>query len=207
MRHWPVAQIAQWVVQRARKLSWSLDAIGIKNKGGLSYFYFFMTKATRASTLIPHINPKQSNAGAPTLKWKWRYETSESYAGPKIKARGKLITDSDTDGDGLVNILGIKGKRNGDKITGLYPAGTSIPGNSPYEGDNLIAHDKTMSSPQLTGDGLQFSVEGGGYSNIFFADFLQPQGYLEFHSVPPYPEGSVAPNSETSVIFHASLAS
>jgi hypothetical protein len=166
-----------------------------------------MAKLTLARTLASEMNPKQPIAETPTLKWKWRYETPESFAGPKVKARGKLITDTDVDGDGFVNILGIKGKRNGDKITGLYPAGTSIPGNSPYKGDNLIAHDKTMLSPQLTGNGLQFSVEGGGYSNIFFADFLRPQGYLEFHSVPPYPEGAVAPNTETSVFFHASIVS
>ena len=63
-----------------------------------------------------------------------------------------------------------------------------------------------MPTPQLTGNGFQFSVEGGGYSNVFFADF-QPQGYLEFHSMPPYPESANAPNSETSVIFQASLVS
>ena len=57
------------------------------------------------------MNPKQSKADTPTLKWKWRYETPENYAGPKIKARGKLITDTDKDGDGFVNILGIKGKK------------------------------------------------------------------------------------------------
>ncbi len=166
-----------------------------------------MAKTTRVSTLVPHINPKQSNADAPTLKWKWRYETLENSAGPEIKARGKIITDTDIDGDGFVNIIGIKGKRNGDKITGLYPAGTFIPGNSPYAGDNLIAYDKPMPSPQLTGNGFQFSVEGGGFSNVFFADFLQPQGYLEFHSMPPYPEGVTAPNSEARVIFQASLVS
>jgi hypothetical protein len=166
-----------------------------------------MAKTTRVSTLVPHINPKQSNADAPTLKWKWRYETLENSAGPEIKARGKIITDTDIDGDGFVNIIGIKGKRNGDKITGLYLAGTSIPGNSPYAGDNLIAYAKPMPSPQLTGNGFQFSVEGGGFSNVFFADFLQPQGYLEFHSMPPYPEGVTAPNSEARVIFQASLVS
>jgi len=163
-----------------------------------------MAKPTLARTLAPERNPKQPIADTPTLKWKWRYETPESSAGPKIKARGKLITDTDIDGDGFVNVLGIKGKRNGDKITGLYPAGTSIPGNTGYPGDNLIAYDKKMASPQLTGNGLQFSVEGGGFSNVFFADFLQPQGYLEFHSMPPYPDGAVAPNSETSVLFQAS---
>lgn len=165
-----------------------------------------MAKPTLARTLAPERNPKQPIADTPTLKWKWRYETPESSAGPKIKARGKLITDTDIDGDGFVNVLGIKGKRNGDKITGLYPAGTSIPGNTDYPGDNLIAYDKKTASPQLTGNGLQFSVEDGSYSNVFFTDF-QPKGYLEFHSVPPYPEGADAPNSETSVIFYASIVS
>jgi hypothetical protein len=154
--------------------------------------------------LIPHMNSKESKADTPTLKWKWRYETPEDYAGPKIKARGKLITDTDADADGYFNIIDIKGKRNGEKITGLYPAGTSIPGNTPYAGDNLIAYEKTMAGPQLTKNGLQFSIEDGSYSNVFFADFLESPGYLEFHSVPPYPEGPVAPNSETSVLFQAS---
>ena len=153
------------------------------------------------------MNPRQPKTDTPTLKWKWSYETPKNSAGQKIRARGKFTTDTNLDGDGYVNIIDIKGKRNGEKITGLYTAGTSIPGNSPYAGDNLIAHKKTVTSPQLTGDGFQFSVEDGSYSNIFFADFLQPQGYLEFHSVPPYPEGPVAPNSEANVLFHASIMS
>jgi hypothetical protein len=153
------------------------------------------------------MNPRQSKADTPTLKWKWRYETPENYAGPKIKARGKLITDTDKDGDGYVDIIRIKGKRNGEKITGLYPAGTPIPGNSPYAGDNLIAYEKTMASPQPTKNGFQFSIEDGSYSNVFFADFLESPGYLEFHSMPPYPEGPTAPNSETNVLFKATLIS
>ena len=64
--------------------------------------------------LIPHMNSKESKADTPTLKWKWRYETPEDYAGPKIKARGKLITDTDADADGYFNVIGIKGKRNGE---------------------------------------------------------------------------------------------
>jgi hypothetical protein len=166
-----------------------------------------MTKTAIANTLAPGTKRKQTSTEISTLKWKWRYETPENYAGPKIKARGKFTTDTDTDGDGYVNIVDIKGKRNGDKITGLYPAGTSIPGNTGYLGDNLIAYDKTMQSPQLTSGGFQFSVEGGGYSNVFFASFLQPQAYLDFHSVPPYPEGAIAPNSETIVLFQATLVS
>jgi hypothetical protein len=143
----------------------------------------------------------------PTLKWKWSYETPENFAGAKTKAQGKLITDTDEDADGYFNIIDIKGKRNGEEITGLYPAGASIPGNTPYAGDNLIAYKKTMAGPQLTKNGLQFSIEDGSCSNVFFADFLESPGYLEFHSVSPYPEGPVAPNSETSVLFQVSLVS
>jgi len=142
---------------------------------------------------------------APTLKWKWRYETPKNFAGAKIKARGTLITDTDPDADGYFNAMSIKGKRNGERITGLYPEGTSIPGNTPYAGDNLIAFEKTMTTPRLTKNGLQFSIEDGSYSNVFFADFLESPRYLEFHSVPPYPEGPFAPNSETSVSFQISL--
>ena len=153
------------------------------------------------------MNPRQPKTDTSTVKWKWSYVTPKNSDGLKIKARGKFTTDTDEDGDGYVNIIGIKGKRNGEKITGLYPAGTSIPGNSPYAGDNLIAYENTMPSPQLTGNGFQFSVEDGSYTNVFFADFLETPGYLEFHSVPADPEGPVAPNSKTSVLFHASTVS
>ena len=95
---------------------------------------FINTKTTLAPTLVPHMNPRQPKTDTPTLKWKWSYETPKDSNGLKIKARGKFITDTDRDGDGYVNIVGIKGKRNGEKITGLFPAGTSIPGNSPYAG-------------------------------------------------------------------------
>lgn len=170
-------------------------------------YTFTKAKTALADTLVPHMNARQPQADTQTWHWKWSYETPENYSGPKIKARGKLITDTDNDGDGYVNIISIKGKRNGEKITGLYPADASIPGNSPYAGENLIAYEKTKSSPQLTKNGLQFSLEDGSYSNIFYASFLETPGYLEFHSVPPYPEGPVAPNSEISVLFQASLIS
>ena len=68
---------------------------------------------------------------AATLKWQWRYRTPKGTTGPSIRARGTFITDSDPDGDGAFAIQAIKGRRNRDRITGLYPAGTSIPGNTP----------------------------------------------------------------------------
>jgi len=157
-------------------------------------------------------NPSQSfrlksssSEDAPTLKWRWRYETPKNFAGAKIKARGTLITDTDPDADGYFNAMSIKGKRNGGRITGLYPAGTSIPGNTPYAGDNLIDFEKTTTNPRLTKNGLQFLIEDGSYSYVFFADFLESPRHLEYHSLPPYTEGPFAPNSETSVSFQISL--
>jgi hypothetical protein len=165
---------------------------------------FSVAKTAIASILGRRKNWCCSKVDEPTLTWKLSYETPADYAGHKVKVRAKLITDADEDGDGYYTVLGIKGYRNGDKITGLYPAGTSIPGNSPFSGDNLIAYEQAMASPQLTGNGLQFSIAGGGYSNVFFASFLETPGYLEFHSLPPYPEGPMAPNSESYVLFQAS---
>lgn len=158
---------------------------------------------------MPETLPKRMRAA--TLRWRWRYHTPKGAPGPSIKARGSFITDRDPDGDGDFEILSIKGKRNGDKITGLFPAGSSIPGNSPYQGDNVIrrrtASDGERRAPQLNTNGFQFALEDGSYSNVFFASFLSPQTYLDFHSVSPFPDGAVAPNSETPVVFQAWISS
>lgn len=147
---------------------------------------------------------------AETLNWKWRYGTSRKLEAPAIKARGTLITDNDPDRDGAYSILRIRGQRNGEKITGLYAAGSSIPGNSPYEGDNLIwplrqskGRGRPAPAPQLSGHGFQFSLEDETYSNVFFADFTTPSSYLEFHSRFPYPDGAQPPNTEVAVAFKA----
>ena len=146
---------------------------------------------------------QMKHSAAETLKWKWRYRTPKGASGPSIRARGTFITDSDPDRDGAFEIQHIRGHRNRDRITGLYPAGTSIPGNSPYEGDNLVRSERTSKGKQLTTSGFQFALEDGSYSNVFFASFLSPQVYLDFHSVSPFPEGPIAPNSETAVVFKA----
>jgi hypothetical protein len=147
------------------------------------------------------------HSAADTLKWQWRYRTPKGATGPSIRARGTFITDSDPDGDGAFAIQRIKGRRNRDRITGLYPAGTSIPGNSPFEGDNLVRRDRTSDGGQLTTGGFQFALDDGSYSNVFFASFLSPQVYLDFHSVSPFPQGAIAPNSETAVVFKAWMIS
>jgi hypothetical protein len=155
--------------------------------------------------------PDAKRMQAKTLRWKWRYRTPEEAPGPSIKAHGKFVTDRDPDGDGYAQILRIKGKRNGDKITGLYPAGTSIPGNSPYKGDNLIRYKKPFHGenefPQLNTNGFQYTLADGSFSNVFFASFLAPPRYLDFHSVSPFPEGPIPPNSETAVVFRAWITS
>jgi hypothetical protein len=143
------------------------------------------------------------HSSAEPLKWEWRYRTPKGATGPSIRARGTFITDLDPDGDGAFEIQDIRGRRNRDRITGLYPAGTSIPGNSPYEGDNLVRSAKASKGEQLTTSGFQFALKDGSYSNVFFASFLSPQVYLDFHSVSPFPHGPIPPNSETAVVFKA----
>jgi hypothetical protein len=140
---------------------------------------------------------------AETLKWQWRYRTAKGSTGPSIRARGTFITDSDPDGDGAFAIQAIKGRRNRDRITGLYPAGTSIPGNTPYEGDNLVRRERAIQGEQLTTSGFQFALRDGSYSNVLFASFLSPQVDLDFHSRSPVPQGPTPPNSETAVVFKA----
>jgi hypothetical protein len=143
------------------------------------------------------------------LRWRWRYRgtgtSTGSGNGERIRAQGRFLTDRDPDGDGFHEILRIRGQRNGDRITGLVPAGTSIPGNAPYTGDNLVRYEPRRlpegrkSDPQLTQSGIQFALADGTYSNVFHAGFLTPPTGLDFHSVPPFPQGPTPPNSESPV--------
>ena len=64
--------------------------------------------------------------------WNW------SYAGNNINASGTFTTSDATDPSGFYQITAITGSRNVDVITGLYPAGSAVPGNEPYALDNLI---------------------------------------------------------------------
>jgi hypothetical protein len=100
-------------------------------------------------------------------------------------------------------MAGITGMRNGEMISGLQPAGTSIPGNEPFLVDNLVS----LETPQLTGHGFGYAIAGGNFSNPFFASFLQPPEYLEFFSAPPFTPGVVGPeDSELPIRFSATLA-
>ena len=87
------------------------------------------------------------------------------------------------DGDGWFEIVSISGQYNHDNITGLFPAGESISGNSPFEGDNLIrVSDRNNPQPeaQLSGDGFQFSLDDGSFVMSFSHRSLRPLVILSF---------------------------
>ncbi len=135
---------------------------------------------------------------ASALNWTW------NYSGVGITADGTFITNDTPDDLGFYQILGITGTRNGETITGLQPTGTPIPGNEPFEVDNLIS----LNAQQLTGDGFGYSTSGGNYSSPFFASFLPIPGYLEVFSAPPFVPGfeNFGPeDSELSISFSASI--
>ncbi len=144
------------------------------------------------------------------LRWDWSYEASPPEApGAGLKARGTLITDNDPDGDGFYEVLRIEGRRNGVRITGLVPAGSSIPGNVDavtgiaYSVDNKIQlGSNCRQQGQMTSHGIGFALADGSFSNLFFASYLNPPVYIDFHTEPPFPAGLVAPNSETVIHFH-----
>ncbi|MBW4673502.1 MAG: PEP-CTERM sorting domain-containing protein [Desmonostoc geniculatum HA4340-LM1] len=135
---------------------------------------------------------------ASALNWTW------NYSGVGITADGTFITNDTPDDLGFYQILGITGTRNGETITGLQPTGTPIPGNEPFNVDNLIS----LNAQQLTGDGFGYSTSGGNYSSPFFASFLPTPGYLEVFSAPPFIPGfeNFGPeDSELTISFSASI--
>jgi hypothetical protein len=134
---------------------------------------------------------------ATALTWSW------SYSGAGITADGTFTTVDAPDASGFYLISGISGMRNGAAILGLQPTGTPIPGNEPFSVDNLVR----LESPQLTTHGFGYAIEGGTFSNPFFAGFLQPPEYLEFFSAPPFTRGVRGPeDSELPIRFSATPA-
>jgi len=133
---------------------------------------------------------------ASALIWNW------SYSVDGVDASGTLTTNDIPDDLGFYQITEITGTRNNEIITGLQPTGTSIPGNEPFELDNLIS----LNPEQLTSDGFGYSTSGGNFVNVFFASFLQPPGYFEVFSAPPLVSGfeNFGPeDSELPVSFSA----
>lgn len=135
---------------------------------------------------------------ASALSWNW------NYSGTGIAASGTFTT-TDTPNDlGFYLISGITGTRNGETIIGLQAAGTPIPGNEPFNVDNLIS----LNTQQLTGDGFGYSTSEGNYASPFFASFLPTPGYLEVFSAPPFIPGFEnlgTEDSESPISFSATL--
>ena len=134
-----------------------------------------------------------------SIVWNWDYSTSG------ISASGTLTTVEGPDSNGGYLITGIAGTRNGETITGLQPAGTSIPGNEPFVVDDLVFLGP---GPQLTNEGFGFSTSGGNFSNPFYGDFLPTPGYLEFFSSTPFTPGMPGlEDSELPIQFSATPVS
>jgi hypothetical protein len=110
-------------------------------------------------------------SSAKASEWRW------SYQGQGVAASGVFTTKDAPNADGFYEITGIKGEANGVAITGLQPAGTSIPGNDGYPVDNLIRTDP----PQLSLHGFAYSLADGTYANPFYgAHFAKPDTYAFF---------------------------
>lgn len=160
--------------------------------------FFSVRRCARTALLALAAVAAGTPAHAASLSWTW------SYAGAGITASGTFVTGDTPDALGYYLITGIAGTRNGETITGLQPAGTSVPGNEPFHVDNLVR----LGTEQLTGDGFGYSTSGGNYATPFFASFLPTPGYLEVFSAPPFIPGAsnLGPeDSELPVNFTATL--
>jgi hypothetical protein len=108
---------------------------------------------------------------AEALEWRW------SYQGEGVAASGSFTTTDTPNADGFYEITKIKGETNGIAITGLQPAGTSIPGNDGYPVDGLVRTE----APQLSLHGFAYSLADGTYANPFYgAHFAKPDYYAFF---------------------------
>lgn len=124
------------------------------------------------------------------VAWRW------SCKGPGFEASGTLTTRDTPDADGFYEIVGVKGAAEGASITGLQPAGTSIPLNAGYPVDNLVR----AAVPQLTVHGFAFALANGRYANPFYGSHFSPPGFYAFISDP-----SSGRTSEPRVEFSASV--
>jgi hypothetical protein len=112
---------------------------------------------------------------AEALEWRW------SYQGEGVTASGAFTTKDAPNADGFYEITGVKGEMNGVAITGLQPAGTSIPGNDGYPVDGLVRTE----APQLSLQGFGYALADRTYANPFYGDHFIPPGVYAFFSDPP----------------------
>jgi hypothetical protein len=111
---------------------------------------------------------------ASALEWRW------SYQGEGVTASGSFTTTDAPNADGFYEITAIKGEANGVAITGLQPAGTSIPGNDGYPIDGLVR----VEPPHLSLHGFGYALADGTYANPFYGDHFVPPGVYAFFSDP-----------------------
>jgi hypothetical protein len=128
---------------------------------------------------------------ARALEWRW------SYSGEGVEASGAFTTADRPDADGFYAITGIEGEMNGVAITGLQPAGTSIPGNPGYPVDGLVRAE----APQLSLHGFGYALADGTYANPFYGARFVPPGVYAFFSDP-----KTERHSEPLVTFTATVA-
>ena len=128
---------------------------------------------------------------AEALEWRW------SYQGEGVAASGSFTTTDTPNADGFYEITGIKGEMNGVAITGLQPAGTSIPGNDGYPVDGLVRTE----APQLSLHGFAYSLADGTYANPFYGAIIssQPDVYAFFS------DPANRKTSEPAVTFKATI--
>ena len=105
------------------------------------------------------------------MEWRW------SYQGEGVTASGTFTTKGTPNADGFYEITAIAGEANAVAISGLQPAGTSVPGNDGYPVDNLVRAD----APRLTEKGFGYALADGTYANPFYgAHFAKPDYYAFF---------------------------
>jgi hypothetical protein len=126
------------------------------------------------------------------LEWRW------SYKGEGVAASGVFTTKDAPNADGFYEITGIKGEANGVAITGLQPAGTSIPGNDGYPVDDLVR----VEGPQLSLHGFGYALADGSYANPFYGAHFAKPDYYAFFSDPPTRRTSEPPVVFTATIVH-----
>jgi hypothetical protein len=129
---------------------------------------------------------------AEALEWRW------SYTGEGVTASGSLTTKDAPDSEGFYEITGVRGEMNGVAITGLQPAGTSIPGNDGYPVDGLIKEE----APHLSLHGFGYALADGTYANPFYGARFVPPSVYAFFSNPARRKTSEPAVKFTATIVH-----
>jgi hypothetical protein len=142
------------------------------------------------------------------LNWRWSFLRPDDASGVAVESFGQLATNDNPDANGFYTITSIEGTRNGVPILELIASGTAIPGNCDnastcYSGDNLLRVFDWQAA-QLTINGFGVALADGSYANYFFADYLVPPVYREYHSVAPFGDLPPGPeDSELNGVFRA----